>query len=245
MDKLQELLKAMEITEDSIKEIVKLVQETVDLKLLEGKELQEAELKEQFEADYAAFSDELVEKLSMFLDETLKENLEIPAEVVEWAKKGKEYSQILEALKVKIQLDEGALNEEATKKLDEANAAAGEMKDKLDAALAENLKLADKIQKFETVQHIDNKCAEAALSVDETANVKKLMNGFSIEEVDEKFETVVKFVKGKASDDTSEDDTTDENVDGKGSVIVEDDNQDDDNNVSEAMKSFREACFGE
>jgi len=245
MDKLQELLKATGSTEDSIKEIVKLVQETVDLKLLEGKEIQEAELKEQFDADYATFTDELVEKLSMFLDETLKEDLVISEEVIKWAKIGKEYNPLLEALKLKIQLDEGALNEEATKKIDEAMAAAASMKEKLDTALADNLKLADKLQKFEIAQAVEGKCAEAALSVDETANVKKLMEGFSKEEVDEKFETVVKFVKGKASDNGNPTEDNN-NVDGKGNVIVEDDNQNQDPNpASKEMDKFRKALgFG-
>ena len=135
MDKLLELLKGLDISEDSIGEIDKIVKEAVELQILEAKDNMEKELKEQFEADYEEFKNETVDKLSLYLEDVVKENMTIPEDVEKWAKIGKEYASILEALKTKIQLDEGALSEEITKKVEETEGKTKEIQEKLDETI--------------------------------------------------------------------------------------------------------------
>jgi phage shock protein A len=137
-----------------------------------------------------------------------------------------------------------------------------EAKQKIDDLMAENLKLADKVARQEVKDHIEAKCADEALTDEETEMIKKLLEGITdTTEVDEKFEAVVKYVKEqkvvmepnaeKVSKDEKDGEEVkknkkmknEENVDGNGTAIVEG-QEDHSDNLSDDMKAFRRLTFG-
>ena len=92
------------------------IAEKVDAEIESAKETMTEELEGKFET----YKEDVTSKFSNFVDSILDEEIQIPEKVMEYAKLGELYQDLIEQFKVRLAIDEGALNSEVQGLLREA-----------------------------------------------------------------------------------------------------------------------------
>lgn len=194
LDKIKSVLKIENLDEAALGEFQTFVSEMVDLK---AKELATkavepiiAEAKQEMETDLEGKFDEykkdLASNLSNFVDGVLEEQIEIPQIVTEFARKGRLYSDLIDQFKLRIGIDEAAVNEEARTLLAEALEKIESLKKELNEATAKNLEIKSDAKKLATALYAYKKTE--GLTESQRSQALVLLEGIDdVKTIDEKF----------------------------------------------------------
>jgi hypothetical protein len=254
MDKLLEMLGVQKLEEKEQEAIKEKLETLIELKAKENLDemLKEAKEKliEEYEQKFDAYKEDITSKFSNFVDEILENEMQIPDKVLEYARKGELYADLIEQFKVRLGVDEGLLDEEIKSLLKEAKTEIVELKRELDKTISEKLETRKDAQDLAAELYVRRK--SDGLTENQKNHVLSMLEGITDRtEIDRKFDVILEAYNGNDDDDEDDDDDNDKkkkkkkkdeshDVDGKGKLINEDDNQDDDDQLDEDDSPFKQ-----
>lgn len=244
MDKLLKMLDVQKLDEDKQKAIKEKLETLIELKVKEAidekLETEKENLIKEYEDKFEAYKDDITTKFSNFVDGILDEQMVVPDKVLEYARKGELYSDLIEQFKVRLGVDEGLLDEEVKSLLKEAKSEIQDLRSKLDKSISENLEIKGDAQDLASQLYIREKCD--GLTVEQSNHVTQILEGIKDkEEIDKKFDIVLEAYNGKTEDEEDKEEDKDKkkkkkekedemeessNKDGKGQVMNEDNKND-------------------
>ena len=256
MDKILELLGADKLNEDVQNELKDKLTAIIEIeaKKLSESSLDEAKqaLVEEYETKFETYKTEITGKFSNFVDTVLEDELVIPEQIQEYAKKGQLYNDLIEQFKVRIGVDQGLLDEEVKGILKEAKDEITQLRENADKAIAKELELKEDAQKMAAELYLYKKCE--GLTESQRQKVFDILAGVTdINEINTKFQIIAdserfdpvpngdaeaekaqKKNKKKSDPKDGEDqvmEDSEDNEDGKGKaeVVSEDDKVNEDN----------------
>lgn len=205
MDKLKTIFQKLELSEDVLNELVKEVQTLVEISVKDQVEKEKEKIQEELnkqneewknseigklEEKFEEYKESIVKKFSDFVDHVITEEIEIPEQVREYARKGQIYEPIIEEFKTKIAVDQGLIDEEVKSILKEAKDKIIELENKNDELFGELLNLREESEKNAIKAHLLEKCED--LTLEQKEFMKRVLgDASSIEEIDEKFDIVL------------------------------------------------------
>ena len=194
MDKILELLGAEKLNEDAQTEIKEKLQDIVEVKALELTEgkLQEEknQLIEEYEDKFDEYKTDITSKFSNFVDTVLDEEMIIPEKIVEYARKGELYSDLIEQFKTRLAIDEGLLDAEVKGLLKEAKEEIISLREDNDSKTATELELQSDAQELAAALYLNKKCD--GLTESQKSHVVSILEGITDkEEIDRKFDVVL------------------------------------------------------
>jgi hypothetical protein len=229
MDKLLEMLGANKLDESTQTQIREKLETLVEVKAQEKvnailKE-EKDKLVESYETKFEEYKEEITGKFSNFVDSVLDEELTIPDKIVEYAKKGELYSDLIEQFKLRLGVDEGLLDEEVKGLLREAKEEIIRLRDDLNSQISENLEVRKDAQELASEIYLRRKCD--GLTEDQKKYVLEMLDGVVDKtEIDRKFDVILEAYKEKV-DEKKVDEKDDEEKKGKGKVDEEEDEEQD------------------
>ena len=249
MEKLLEMLGVQKLEEKEQEAIKEKLETLIELKTKEAldEKLQEEKEKliEQYEEKFEAYKEDITSKFSNFVDGILENEMVIPEKVLEYARKGELYSDLIEQFKVRLGVDEGLLDEEIKALLKEAKDEIVSLRKQLDETISERLETTKDAQDLAAELYIRRKCD--GLTENQKSHVLQMLEGVNDRnDIDRKFDVILEAYNGKDEDEEDEEDEEkkkkkkemakeDESKEGKGKVLNEEDeelNEDDDNPFS-------------
>jgi hypothetical protein len=216
MDKLLELLGVQKLDEqeqDKIKEKLQTLVEVKAQELLEEKITEEKEkLIEEYEERFESYKEDITGKFSNFVDEILEAEVQIPEKVLEFARKGELYSDLIEQFKVRLGVDEGLLDEEVKALLKEAKEEIVSLRDQLNDAISERLEVKQDATELAAEVYLHRKAE--GLTEGQKTHVLEMLDGVTDrEEIDRKFDIIVEAYNGNGNGNGKDDDEDDEDDD--------------------------------
>jgi ribosomal protein L37AE/L43A len=198
MEEILKLLGIESLNESQQEEIKTKLNDLIDIKVnekIEEKlEEEKASLVEFYEDKFEEYKEDITSKFSNFLDDVLNEELEIPENIMEFARKGEIYEEAINLLKTKIAVDEGILDEEAKSLLQEAKDEIVSLRDEVNTLYSEKLQLESDAKELATHLYLRKKCD--GLTEAQKTKVMKLLEGVtSKEEIDRKFKVILESIK--------------------------------------------------
>lgn len=256
--KILELLganKLEENTQEDLKEKLQTVIE-VEAKKLSDASLTEAKevLIEDYEKKFDEYKDDITSKFSNFVDSVFEEELKIPDKVLEFAKKGELYNDLIEQFKVRLGVDQGLLDEEIKSLLKEAKEEIVKLRTDQDKAIAENLEVKQDAQELAARVYLYEKCqgltesqrkqvfdiigdATDRAEIDRKFKVISESERFDPVEVgDDEIDDVEKKNKKKADPGNNEEEVSEEDEEGKGKSEVDDEDEDEEDEDKKKKK---------
>ncbi len=216
MEKLLEMLgvqkldeKEQEAIKEKLETLIELkAKETVDEMLKTEKD----KLIEQYEEKFDAYKEDITAKFSNFVDEILDEQMSIPDKVLEFARKGELYADLIEQFKVRLGVDEGLLDEEVKALLKEAKGEITGLRSSLDETISDKLEVTKDAQELAAELYVRRKCD--GLTEGQKLHVMQMLEGVADRnEIDRKFDVIFEAYNGngngKKKDDDDEDDDED------------------------------------
>jgi len=160
--KILELLganKLEENTQGDLKEKLETIIE-VEAKKLSDASLTEAKeiLVQDYEKKFDEYKDDITSKFSNFVDGVFEDELTIPEKVLEYAKKGELYNDLIEQFKIRLGVDQGLLDEEIKSLLKEAKEEIIKLRTSQDKSIAENLEVKQDAQELAATVYLYQKC---------------------------------------------------------------------------------------
>lgn len=255
MDKVFELLgveKLDESTQNQVKEKLNDIIEVKASELMEGKLKEEKDkLIQEYEDKFEEYKNDITSKFSNFVDSVLEEEMNIPEKIVEYARKGELYSELIEQFKTRLAIDEGLLDEEVKGLLREAKDEIVSLRESLDEKTSKELELQSDAQEMAAALYLREKCD--GLTDSQRNKVVEIMEGITDkEEIDRKFNVILDTVteqteeeEEEEEDDKDDKDDKDKKVDeGKGVSEVETKEEKDDgpfdNYITEYLNVMKE-----
>ena len=237
MDEILKMLGIDKLDESKQDEIKTKLSDVIDVKATEIAKEKEEELKEslteQYSEKFEEYKTDISEKFSNFVDSVLDEEMQIPEKLVEYARKGELYDELIEAFKAKLAIDEGYLDDEAKTLLRECRDEIAKSREEINTLISENMELKKDAKEFAANLYIREKCE--GLDLKKQEKVISLLEGVSDREViDRKFNVILESLNEKADDSVSED--IEENGQGDENPINED--TDTPNDPFSKMKSY-------
>lgn len=227
MEKLLELLGVQKLEESEQEVIKEKLQALIEVKaqeLLESKlEDEKQKLIEAYEEKFENYKEDITGKFSNFVDEILEQELQIPEKVLEYARKGELYADLIEQFKVRLGVDEGLLDEEVKALLKEAREEIVKLRDELNESISERLQTKQDATELAAEVYLHRKTK--GLTEGQKEHVLEMLDGVTDrEEIDRKFDIIVEAYNGKngngngkenGKEDDEEDEEEDENGNGK------------------------------
>jgi hypothetical protein len=222
MEKLLELLGVQKLEEGEQEVIKEKLQTLIEVK---AKELSESKLEEEknklieaYEEKFDAYKEDITGKFSNFVDEILEQELQIPEKVLEYARKGELYADLIEQFKVRLGVDEGLLDEEVKALLKEAREEIVKLRDELNESISDKLQTKQDATELAAEVYLHRKTK--GLTESQKEHVIEMLDGVTDrEEIDKKFDVIVEAYNGngngKNGDDDDDDDDDDEDENGK------------------------------
>ena len=222
MEKLLELLGVQKLEEGEQEVIKEKLQTLIEVK---AKELSESKLEEEknklieaYEEKFDAYKEDITGKFSNFVDEILEQELQIPEKVLEYARKGELYADLIEQFKVRLGVDEGLLDEEVKALLKEAREEIVKLRDELNESISDKLQTKQDATELAAEVYLHRKTK--GLTESQKEHVIEMLDGVTDrEEIDKKFDIIVEAYNGngngKNGDDDDDDDDDDEDENGK------------------------------
>jgi hypothetical protein len=189
-----EALKVDTLTEEQQTKIEEQINDIVELKvkekLDEELETEKNSLIELYEEKFETYKEDITRKFSDFLDKILEEELVIPDEILENARKGELYGDLIEQFKIKIGIDEAVLDDEAKSLLVEASDEIKRLRRELNETIQEKILLESDAKEFAAELYKRKKCD--GLPSMQKNRVLRLLEGItSVRDIDRKFEIIV------------------------------------------------------
>lgn len=227
LNKILEILgvdKLDESTQEEVKNKLQTIIETkVDEKMQPALKEAKEQLIQEYEEKFEEYKTDITSKFSNFVDSVLDEEMVIPEKVLEYARKGELYHELIEQFKTRLAIDEGLLDQEVKDLLKEARDEIVKLRDDLNDKHSEVLELGSKSQSLEAELYLRKKAD--GLTESQKARVFKVLEGVTdTEEIDRKFPVVVASLseqdddydededKKKKKDDEDEEDEEDEDM---------------------------------
>lgn len=241
MDKLLEMLGVAKLDADAQEKIKEKLDEIIKSKIdeaaetlaeVKAKELTEIALKaekekliEDYEAKFEEYKEEITSKFSNFVDSIIDEEMVIPEKIVEYAKRGELYSDLIEQFKIRLSVDEGLLDDEVKGILAEAKEEILKLRGDLDDEVSDKLELQRDAQKLAAALYLREK--SDGLTEAQKTHVFGILDGVTDrDEIDKKFDIIVESQDSTDDDDDEEDDDKTKKDISEGKVEVEDDEED-------------------
>lgn len=220
MDKILELLGLEKLDESAQTEIKEKLSDIIDVK---ARELSEAKLQEEkdrlveeYEEKFNEYKDDITSKFSNFVDSVLEEEMVIPDKVIEYARKGELYSDLIEQFKSRLAIDEGILDEEVKSLLKEAREEIISLRETLDEKTANELELQKDAQDMAAALYLRKKCD--GLTESQKVRILEILEGITDkEEIDRKFKVVL----GTVTEEEMKDEEEEEEVSPKKKKVAE------------------------
>ena len=219
MEKLLELLGVQKLEESEQEVIKEKLQTLIEVKAQEMSESKLSEEKdkliEAYEEKFDAYKEDITGKFSNFVDEILEQELQIPEKILEYARKGELYSDLIEQFKVRLGVDEGLLDEEVKALLKEAREEIVKLRDELNESISDKLQTKQDATELAAEVYLHRKAN--GLTESQKEHVLEMLDGITDrEEIDRKFEVIVEAYNGNGNgDDDEEEDDDDEDENGK------------------------------
>jgi len=216
MEKLLELLGVQKLEESEQEVIKEKLQTLIEVK---AKELSDTKLDEEknklieaYEEKFDAYKEDITGKFSNFVDEILEQELQIPEKILEYARKGELYSDLIEQFKVRLGVDEGLLDEEVKALLKEAREEIVKLRDELNESISDKLQTKQDATELAAEVYLHRKTN--GLTESQKEHVLEMLDGVTDrEEIDRKFEIIVEAYNGNGKNGDDEDDEDDEDDD--------------------------------
>jgi DNA-directed RNA polymerase subunit RPC12/RpoP len=188
--KQRELVESFEVlVEGRAKE---LAEKIVEERLSEEEET----LKEKYEGLFEEYKSTITSEFSNFVDSVIEEELHIPEKVMEYARLGELYHDIVEQFKMRMAIDEGILDNEVKEILEEAKEEITSLKEDVNSLTRDNLTLKKDAQEMAASLYIEEKCE--GLTPKQKRYVKRVLDGEIVkEDIDRKFDILVDSVNEK------------------------------------------------
>ncbi len=234
MDKLFQLLGIDKLNEDTQAEVKTKLQDIIEVK---AKELSESKITEEkdflvekYEEKFEDYKKDITSKFSNFVDSILEEELVIPEKILEFAKKGELYDDLIEQFKVRLGVDEGLLDEEVKGLLKEAKEEILKLRKDINGLTEKNLEVVTDAQEMAAQLYLYEKCQ--GLTEKQKAHVMAILEGVQDKaEIDRKFSIIVE--EYKEEDDEEDDDEKKKKVKNEEEDDEEDDEDDDEDDDEE------------
>lgn len=264
LSKILELLGADKLEENTQTELSDKIADIIEIKAKELSQEQLDETKnaliEEYETKFDEYKDDITEKFSNFVDGVLENELTIPDEIAEFARKGQLYNDLIEQFKVRLGVDQGLLDEETKSILAEAKDEIVKLRTSSDENIQENLELRSDAQELAAQVYLYQKCE--GLTEAQRLHVFSILEGITDkEEIDRKFEIIkeserfdpvtVGNEKGQQAIDKSKKKSDpkkregevqeDDDEAGDGKAVIEQDDDDDDEDKKKKKKEMDEA----
>lgn len=213
---IEELLKSLNIEnldesqQNSIKEKVN---DIIDVKARERADSLLAEEKEQlvedFEEKFEDYKSDVTSKFSNFVDTVFEEELHVPEKVVQYARKGELYTDLIEQFKIRLALDEGILDDEVKDLLKDAKKEIKSLREQLNAAISGKLEVENDARKMASALYLREKCE--GLTEEQRKRVLAILSDvYSKEEIDKKFDIVVNGILHEQEEEEKEEEEEEE-----------------------------------
>jgi hypothetical protein len=162
LDEVLKVLGVEKLDEAQQTAITEKIETMVEMKARERadellKEEKEA-LVEEYELKFEDYKKDITSKFSDFVDSVLDEELEIPEKVLEYAKKGELYSELIEQFKIKLAIDEGLLDNEVKGLLKEAKEEILKLKGDVNKLMAKEMELKEDAKTMAAQLYLRKKC---------------------------------------------------------------------------------------
>jgi len=219
MEKLLELLGVQKLDEGEQEIIKEKLQTLIEVKaqeLMETKlEDEKTKLIEAYEDKFETYKEDVTGKFSNFVDEILEQELQIPEKVLEYARKGELYSDLIEQFKVRLGVDEGLLDEEVKALLKEAKDEIVKLRDELNESISDKLQTKQDATELAAEVYLHRKCK--GLTEGQSQHVIEMLDGVTDrEEIDRKFDIIVEGYNGNGNGNGDDEDDDDEDEDENG-----------------------------
>jgi hypothetical protein len=245
-NEILKLLGVDKLDESQQEDIKTKIADIVDVQVAEkvSEKLEEAktELVEEYEGKFEDYKKTIVTNFSNFVDQVLEEELLIPENIMEYARLGELYSDLINEFKVRIGIDEGVLDEEAKVLLKEARDEIVRLQDQLNEATARELEATGDAQALALESYKMDKCLSVPTA--ERGKIMSLLEGTTTKtEVDRKFKFLVENRLFEGAENVVEDEVTgeghetviDENKEGKSDEEIIEEAVDDKSPFNEYM----------
>jgi len=210
-------------------------QEVAQEKLEESKEQLIEEMEEKFE-DYKK---DITSKFSNFVDNILEEELVIPDKVMEFARKGELYADLIEQFKLRLPIDEGLLDAEIKDLLREAKEEILSSREEIDGLTSDKLDLEMQKQELEAQMYLRKK--SDGLTEAQKIKINELLGDVSdTDEIDQKFDLIVESIKLNDQEEEGDDDDDDDDDDEKKKKKKKKKNDDDDDEKEDMEEGHSE-----
>jgi len=198
LDKILEMLGAKKLDESAQKEIKEKLTDIIEVKVKEDVQTALTEAKdkliEEYEEKFEEYKKDITSKFSNFVDSVLDEELTIPEKIMEYARKGELYEELIKQFKVRLSIDEGLLDEEVKSLLREAKEEIVRLREELDSTISEKLGIESDAQKLSANLYIRQKCD--GLTESQKIRVMDILSDMTDKkEIDRKFPLIVDSVK--------------------------------------------------
>jgi hypothetical protein len=230
MEDILKILGVDKLEESDQTAIVQKFNDLVDIKVKEKVdeqvETEKASLLEYFEGKFETYKEEITDKFSAFLDNIIEEELQIPENIKEFARKGELYHDLIEEMKLRIAIDEDTLNEEARGLLSEAKDELVSLKSKYNELFEKYTEVSIDAKDF--AADLYKHGISEGLPVDEKESIMILLEGITDkDEIDRKFALLIeskahkKKKKDKCEKDEDDKDDEDDVDEGKGMAEID------------------------
>lgn len=204
LKKILEMLGIDKLDESKQSEVKEKLQSIIEVKVEEATKEKLAEeqekLVEDFEKKFEEYKEDITSKFSNFVDSVLDEELNIPEKVMEYARKGELYEDVIEQLKVRLAIDEGLLDEEVKGLLKEAREEIKSLRDDVNTLTESKFELEDDAKKMAAALYLQEKCE--GLPESRKKKVISLLEDITDKDkIDKKFDIVVETVKVDEEED--------------------------------------------
>ena len=168
-------------------------------------------LTEEYEGKFDDYKKEITSKFSSFVDSILDEELLIPEKVMEFARKGELYNELIEQFKIRLAVDEGVLDSEVKSLLKEAKDEISDLRENVNTITGDNLTLKLDAREMAASLYLRQKC-DGLTEVNRTKVLNILEGITEKEEIDKKYNIVLENVLNEKNGDDDEDADKDEKL---------------------------------
>jgi hypothetical protein len=213
LKKILEMLGVDKLEEGKQDEVKQGLETVIEARAKEQAGEQLSEQKDQLitemEERFDEYKKDITSKFSNFVDNILEEELVIPDKVMEFARKGELYADLIEQFKLRLSIDEGLLDAEIKDLLREAKEEIVKHREEIDSLMADKLDLEMKQQELEAHMYLRKK--SDGLTETQKMRINDLMEGITdLEEIDRKFDLIVESIRLQEQEDDEEDEEDDE-----------------------------------
>jgi len=158
-----------------------------------------------YEEKFEAYKEDITEKFSGFVDEILEQELVLDPKIIEFARKGELYEDLIEQFKIRLAIDEDVLDKEVKDILREARDEIKSLKDEINAKIEESMTLKLENDKLSIGKYIIEKVK--GLPINDAEKVASLLEDEKdTEAIDKKFDIICETILDeKKKDDEDED----------------------------------------